>query len=77
MISLYIVYVLYECVDQGLGLKVPVPSPAVEVQGENGVSPSGSDGLPDEEDREDTPIKVVKAVYQFSGTSEDEVRVLT
>ena len=44
-----------------------------EVQTENGLSPGGSEEALDDEEVDDEPIKVVKAVYQFSGTSEDEV----
>ena len=57
--------------DHGLGLKV-APKPA-EPQSENGLSPGGSEGAPDEEEADEGPIKVVRAVYAFSGASEDEV----
>ena len=59
--------------DHNLGLKV-TPK-VVEVQGENGLSPGGSEGAQEEEEEtpDDGSIKVVRAVYAFSGSSEDEV----
>lgn len=54
--------------DQGLGLKKsPVP------QNENGLPLEGSEEFPEEDETEEGHVMNARAVYPFTGTSDDEV----
>ena len=59
-------------IDHGLGLKIARKSPVPVTQNENGLSPEGSEEVVDEDENEGH-VMHAKAIYPFTGTSDDEV----